>query len=336
MSVGSSLYFHVLQQGTMCMAASWQGHQGRGFRRGGWECELSRTCRGALSSSGVGDCLFTVQSTIMLFRSHPALAPTFSLCFLESPFFFHSHTPQLQSWVALTFSSSLIHHLNYFPFLPFGNCLNPWSPTWLSLLVNSHTSINTDYVFWGSQYGSNLVCFSILNSFLSHTQSRKFNKHAHFTQPGVVWPGVQSWKLYTRSERHSPVPCFHFSHIYFHHILRAQTSASLWPPSREIVWKCVIIVCDWVSPLSVPAGSFHAAYECGCLEHLKTFTFRHHMRQTTLFKAYPGLCSITEHILWSRVSFCPFVNAFCRHRWHRDLKVLPSAMLDIGKLRIEF
>lgn len=75
------------------LAASWQRHQDRGFGRGGWECELRRTCRGRCPRQELGGCLFIVQFTILCFRSH-----CFSLLFLGFPFFLL--LPQVRSWVS--------------------------------------------------------------------------------------------------------------------------------------------------------------------------------------------------------------------------------------------
>lgn len=57
-------------------------------------CELSWTCWRVNPIRSGGACLFTIKSTILHFRSHPGLAPTFSLCF---PDFSFSPTSQLCS-----------------------------------------------------------------------------------------------------------------------------------------------------------------------------------------------------------------------------------------------
>lgn len=99
-SVGSSLYFRALQWGAVCTSASWQGHQDTGFRRGGWECELSRTCRGA-QQCGIASLLYSPPfwSSIL---THPSLPLSLSVSW--SALFF-SHSPH----------SSALFLLSYFP-----------------------------------------------------------------------------------------------------------------------------------------------------------------------------------------------------------------------------
>ncbi len=136
-----------------------------------------------------------VYCTVLHFRSHPGLAPTFSLCFLDFSF----APPHL---------SSVFESLSYFPQAYFTLqitlassplCLL-FTPTAIRLtqhaLECSWQHPHSDYVFWGPQYASNkeiavwhLCIWQYLynDNFLNKDLTSMPTLHSD-------WPDVQCWE----------------------------------------------------------------------------------------------------------------------------------------------